>query len=108
DRSVSHLALAFRRADLDAESAARAVFGRDLQGVARLAEFAPLRWGRLETGGRLGEDGRRIHLGADDGVRADEHALAALDAERLVPGRDLERDVAFFPARGTARIGPVG
>ena len=38
---------------------------------------------------------------------ADQHALAALDAELLIPDRDLERDVALFPLRGAGGEGAV-
>ncbi len=40
---------------------------------------------------------RLVDLGADGGVRADQHALAALDAELLVPDGDLQSDVALLP-----------
>ncbi len=48
-----------------------------------------------------------IDLGADDGVRADQHALAALDAEVLVPFGNFEGDVALLPLRGAGGVGSI-
>jgi len=36
-------------------------------------------------------------------VRADQRTLAALDTERRIPNRDLQRQVAFLPLRGGSR-----
>jgi hypothetical protein len=41
------------------------------------------------------------------GVRADRHALHALDAHRLVPNRDFQRQVPLFILRGGGGEGPV-
>ena len=108
DGPVPRLALALRRTDLHTERAPGAITRRDLQGEPRLAELAPPGGSRLE--GRRGprEAAGLVDLGADDRVRADEHALAALDAEGLVPDRDLGRDPTLLPARGPGRVGPVG
>src|SRR5262249_48210105 len=95
---VLDLALALGRAQLDAEPTARAVLGRHLKRVTGPLELAPLRGGGLESGRRARERHGRVYLGADDGVRTDQHALAALDAKPLVPGWNLERDVALLPA----------
>ncbi len=51
----------------------------------------------LNVGGRVAEQCGRVHLGADHRVGAHEHALAALDAQGLVPYRDLERNAALLP-----------
>src|SRR5215470_9332739 len=102
------LTLALRRAALDAEPAARAVLRRDLKRVAGLAELAPFRRGRLESGWRVRERSWRVHLGADDGVWADQHALAALDAQLFVPRRNLECDVALLPTARSTRVRAVG
>ena len=48
-----------------------------------------------------------VDLGADGRVRADEHALVALDADRRVPDRDLGGEVALLPLRGAHRPGAV-
>ncbi len=40
-------------------------------------------------------------------MRADEHALAALDAERLVPLGNFQGDVALLPLRGADGIGSI-
>ena len=50
---------------------------------------------------------RSVELGADRRVRADQRALVALDAERRVPGRDLERDVALLESRRAGRPAAV-
>ena len=50
-----------------------------------LFHAAPLCLRCLEGRGRTGSQGRVKYLGADDCVRADDDAFAALDAEFLVP-----------------------
>ena len=40
-------------------------------------------------------------------MRADEHALAALDAQVRFPDRHLQRDVALLPLRGSQRVGAI-
>ena len=44
-----------------------------------------------------------VDLRADGGVRADGHALHALDADRLVPHRDVQRQVALLVLRRGGR-----
>ncbi len=97
------LRLVVRRADLDAERATRAVLRGDLQGVTAILEPLPLRLGRLEAEGGLVEVRRVVDLGAECGVRAHQHALAALDAELLIPERDLRCEVPLFPLRRAGR-----
>jgi hypothetical protein len=53
----------------------------------------------LEGGGRAFEIRDRIDLHANRGMRTDERALVALDAERLIPHRDFGSDIAAFPSR---------
>ena len=48
-----------------------------------------------------------VDLVADDGVRADEDALAALDAQVGFPDRDFQGDVALFPLGGAGGEGAV-
>jgi hypothetical protein len=60
----------------------------------------------LKVSGRVGQQPGRTPC-ADDGVRADENAFAALDAQVGFPDRDLERDVALFPLGGAGREGAV-
>jgi hypothetical protein len=58
--------------------------------------------------GLAGHPQRRIvDLDADDGVRADKGAFAALDADVGFPDGDLERDVALFPLGGAGGVGAV-
>ncbi len=83
--------------------AAGAVFGRNLQGVAILLHALPLWLGPLEGGRRLVAQLGAVDLGADHGMRADHDALAALDAEILVPHRNELRDVALLPLRRARR-----
>ena len=87
-----------RRADVHAQGAAGAVFRRDLVAdVHALLEFLALDLDVLEGGRRvLGQIGRK-HLGADGGVRADERALAAIDAQLFIPHRDFLRQIALVP-----------
>src|SRR5262245_8045275 len=108
DGLVPHLALALGRTHLHAQRAARAVLRRDLERIARLPELPPAGGDGLEPWWRSLECRRLVDFGPDDGVRTDQHALAALDAERLVPHRDLLGDVALLPPRRSRRIDPVG
>ena len=59
----------------------------------------------MECFGRAGGEFGAVDLGADDGVRADHDAFAALDAEILVPGGDELRDVALLPLGGAGGEG---
>ena len=59
DGAVLGFALALGRAHRDAQSAAGAIFRRDLQGVLQLGEFAPLGNRSLEALGRMIDDWRR-------------------------------------------------
>ena len=48
-----------------------------------------------------------VNLDADDGVRANHRALAALDADLRIPRRDLECQVSFLPFRCARGERPV-
>ena len=61
----------------------------------------------LKVLGASFKQGGIIHLGADDRVRADIGAFAALNADLGIPDRDLQRDVAFFPYGGAGWISAV-
>ena len=61
----------------------------------------------LKVAGRIGQQCLSIDLLADDGVRADHDALAALDAQVGFPDRDVQRDVALLPLRGAGGEGAV-
>ncbi len=99
DRPQPRLGLVLGRADLDAQRTAGAIFRRDLQRVGQAGKFLPLGRRVLERRRRILEPRRVIDFGADDRVRANQHALAALDARLFVPGGNLERNVALFPLR---------
>jgi hypothetical protein len=106
DRLPPRMGLVLGRADLDAESATGAVLGRYLQGVQKVFEVG---FGRVppEAVRRSGESLGRIDLGADGGMRADQGALVALDAQVGLPDRDLQRQVALLPARRPGRPGAI-
>ena len=108
-RAPADVGLVVDRAGLDAVAAAGAVLRRHLVAdVGAGGEFLALRRhvleGRRCVGSGFGTEGAR----ADRGVRADEHALAALGAEVGLPHRNFQRDVALFVLRGAERIGAVG
>ena len=107
DRLVPRVGSILGRADVHAQVAAGAVLRRHLNRVGLRLEFVPLVGHGLERPRRAGERGVVIHLGADGCVRADQHALIALDADRLVPHRDLEREVPLLPLRRADRPGAV-
>src|SRR3954470_23561080 len=97
DRLVFRVRAILGRADVDAQVAAGAVFRSYLDGEGLALEFEALVGGRFERGGRAGEVGRVIDLGADRRMRTDEDALVALDADLGVPDRDLDGDVPLLP-----------
>src|SRR5579863_4723997 len=82
---VARIALALHWADLDADRTSGAIFRSNLEGIAVLLHALPLRLRPLEGRRGLVAEFGAIDLGADDGVRADHDALAALDAEVFIP-----------------------
>ena len=81
ERTRAALFLGLHRAVVGAEAAAGAVLGSDLNREGFAGEVLPLRVGVLEGLGGFLKEFLVVDLGAYRGVRADEHALAALDAE---------------------------
>ena len=96
-----------RRAGLDAQPAAGAVLRVHLQRVAGVRQTDSAQRHGRERCGCAAESVLLVELGADHAVRADESAVAALDAGVGVPYRDELGDVAFFVGRGTAGVGAV-
>src|SRR5581483_10715064 len=93
DRLLAGVAFALHRADFDAHSATGAVFGSDLKRVPLLLHALPLGLGPFEGSRGLVAEFGRVDLGANNSVRANHHALAALNAEILVPDRNELRDI---------------
>ena len=76
--------------------------------VIRCSErSAPFHGIDLKPAGGAGERRLGVGLHADRRVRADEGAEAALDADRLVPDRDLVGDATLLPAGRADGEGPV-
>ncbi len=69
-----------------------------------LAEFG---LADLKLAGASASAARLVQLRADHGVRAHQHAFSALDAQILVPDRNLLCDVALLPLRRSGRERPV-
>ena len=108
DGLVPRVRLVLGRADLDAEVAAGAVLGRHLDRVLpALERRRPGSRSALKVAGAPARALGVVDLGADGGVRADERALVALDADLRVPDRDLDGEVALLPLRGAHRPGAV-
>ncbi len=107
DSAVFGFALALRRTNRHAQSATGAIFRRDLQGVFQIREFTPLGNCRLEAFGSMIGDVAVVNLGANNGVRANHDALAALNAELLVPHRNFQRNIPLLPLCGTSGEGAV-
>ena len=107
DRLATGLGRGDDRAGLDAEPAAGAVLDVDLERVARVGQADGFQRGRAEPGRRALQVGLVVVPGADHAVRADEAAVAALDAEVGVPDGDQLRDVALLVGGGAARVGAV-
>ena len=95
------------RADLNAEAAAGAVFGGHLEGEALAGPVLIPRRGAQEAGGGSLQLLGLHHLGADHGMGADHHALAALHAHVWIPDRDGLGDVALLPAGRAAGEGAI-
>ena len=107
DRAPRRLVHGLDRAGLHAQPAAGAVLHVDLQGVAGLRQAGGVERRREETLGGVADGIGGVALGAQYGVRADERAVAALDAGLGVPfGHDL-RDVALLELGGARRVGAV-
>ena len=108
DRLADRVARRPDRAGLDAQPAAGAVLDVDLQRVAGVRQAAARP--AAPTGTPSGAPSSRagvVVLGADHAVRADEAAVAALDAQVRVPDRDQLGDVALLVRRRAARVGAV-
>ena len=95
------------RAVVGAEAAAGAVFRSDLYGEGFAGEVFPFRVGVLEGLGSIVKELLVVDLGAYRRVRADEHALTALDAEVRIPDGDVYRYVPLLVLRGSGREGAV-
>ncbi len=107
DRLVLRLALVFDRADLVAQGTAGAILDRGLQRVELVFVLLKARRGRFKGRGRVFQEGRIVDLEADDAVRTDQGALAALDADLLIPLRHFGSDVTLFPLRCAGGVGSV-
>ena len=107
DRLGDRIARRDRRARLDAQAASGAVLDVDLERVAAVRETGRHQRRRPEPLRRALEVGRVVVPGADHAVRADEAAVAALDAQVLVPDGDQLGDVALLVRGGAARVGAV-
>ena len=107
ERLVIRILLVLRRTRLDADAAAGAVVGRNLDGHPHPRQVlrAPLL--RPEAGRRPDERLRLVDLHPDRSVRADERALGAVDADRLVPDRELLGEVALLEMGRAEREGAV-
>ena len=107
DRLVHGISAARDRACFDAQPAAGAVLDVDLQRVAGVRKARTGERSRSEALGRALEPGWVVVARTDHAVRADEAAVAALDAQIGIPDGNLVGDVAFLVAGRAARIGAV-
>jgi len=95
------------RAGFHAQAATGAVLRVDLQRVPRIGQTGRIQRSRIEAGRRTGQTGRRVVLGAQHRVRADERAVPALDAGLGIPDRDDVGDVPLLVLGGAAGEGTV-
>src|SRR6478672_1497091 len=102
-RFVAGVSLALCRAYIHAKSTTGAVFRRNLERVLHTSQVFPARGCGKERIRSADELLIVIDLGADDGMRANQHALAALNAQFLVPLRNFQRNISLFPLRGAGR-----
>ena len=107
DRLASRVARRDGRARLDAQPAAGAVLDVDLQRVPGVGQADGFERSRPEPVRCALQAGLVVVRRADHAVRADEAAVAALDAQVGVPDRDQLRDVALLVGRRAARVRAV-
>ena len=107
DRLEVRLGRAVGGTNLDAQPAARAVLDVELQREAHIREAAHVDRRRFEGGRGAVELVLMIVFRANDGVRADEAALAALDADVRLPYRHDVGKVALLEGGGARRKGAV-
>ena len=107
DRLDAGIDRAVRRAAFHAQAAARAILDIELQGEADVGIAAGVDRRRFEGFRRAVEARLVVIFGADDAVRADEAALAALNAEIGPPDGHFIGDVALFPGGCAGRKGAV-
>ena len=88
------------RAHIDAQIAARAVLGRDLDRVSFVLEIDTFVGRRHEGCRSIAKLGRVVDFGADRRVRTNQRTHVALDADRRVPDWNLESDGALLPFAG--------
>ena len=103
DRLVTHLGLRLRRAHVDADTAAGAVVRRHLDRHAVAGDVLGAEVLGLERCRGAVERRRLEHLHPDRRVRADDGALAAVDADVGVPDRDLLGDGPLLVLGGARR-----
>ncbi len=104
---LTRLAVAYR-AGFDAQAAAGAILGIDLEGVACFGEATRTDRGRAEVIRCASEPILMIKLGANGRVRADKGAVTALNTQFGAPDGDLQRDVALLEAGGAGGVGAIG
>ena len=106
DGLVAGVALALDRAHFHADARSRCSLPEQPAACSDRVSM-PFHFGlaHLKVAGALSPSSATVDLGADHSVRANHDALAALDAEILVPHRNELRDVALLPLRGGRREG---
>ncbi len=107
DGLAGRLGRYLHRAGLHAQPAAGAVLQVDLKGVLGVRQAPHVQRHRREAGRRAVQLRLVVELGTDDAVRADEAAVAALDAGVGVPERHQVGDVALLERGGAAGVGAV-
>ena len=70
-------------------------------------KFFPASIGRYPACGGVLQESWIVDLLADDSMRANEDALAALDAQVRFPNRNFQRDIALFPLGCCRGIGAI-
>ena len=107
DGFQARLGLVPGRADVHAQSAAGAILGSDLDGVSQPLPLGEAGCGGGEGSGSPFQGGRLVGLAPDRRVRADQDALAALNADARIPRGNLKGEVALLPLGGAGGISAV-
>ena len=108
DGLVLGLGLGLRGAHVDADPTAGAVVSGDSDGHVVTGEILGTEGLGQEPVRSPGEHFGGEHLHADDSMRADDRALAAVDAYVRVPYRHLERDGSLLVASRPGRKASIG
>ncbi len=96
-----------RRAGIDTDHAAGAIFRSDLQRIIHPFELLGHRLDIFEIVGRFFDKARVKYFRPDRRMRADQRADVALNTEFRLPDRDIDRDITLLVLGRTGHVRTV-